>query len=218
MKRRRIPIFSLISLVLCLAISALWIRSYYVCDNFTWDFQHASKPHWLTQWAFASRTGCFDVGRIEYGPDKPGWFLDEIFYTSDGTASGLSSHHIPKPDDDIMDSWLRSDFIWKRWGFFSQDVVVAPMIDMGQIISPDVTGWQSTYPFWLPFLLTAALPLFRLPRLFFFLRARRRTSTIRCSQCAYDLRAHHPGDKCPECGTLVPPKIPLRPSTLQPPS
>lgn len=25
-----------------------------------------------------------------------------------------------------------------------------------------------------------------------------------CQTCGYDLRAHVPGDKCPECGTLVP--------------
>ncbi len=27
-----------------------------------------------------------------------------------------------------------------------------------------------------------------------------------CIQCGYDLRAHHPGDNCPECGTPIPPK------------
>ncbi len=27
-----------------------------------------------------------------------------------------------------------------------------------------------------------------------------------CAKCSYDLRAHHPGDKCPECGTPIPPK------------
>jgi|GEM_PF-6646809 len=27
----------------------------------------------------------------------------------------------------------------------------------------------------------------------------------RCIHCHYDLRAHKPGDKCPECGTLIPP-------------
>jgi hypothetical protein len=26
-----------------------------------------------------------------------------------------------------------------------------------------------------------------------------------CAACSYDLRAHRPGDKCPECGALVPP-------------
>ena len=27
-----------------------------------------------------------------------------------------------------------------------------------------------------------------------------------CQQCGYDLRAHHRGEKCPECGTLIPTK------------
>jgi len=25
-----------------------------------------------------------------------------------------------------------------------------------------------------------------------------------CPNCRYDLRAHTPGDKCPECGTTIP--------------
>jgi len=29
----------------------------------------------------------------------------------------------------------------------------------------------------------------------------------KCPICAYDLRAHKPGDKCPECGTTVPAKF-----------
>jgi hypothetical protein len=27
-----------------------------------------------------------------------------------------------------------------------------------------------------------------------------------CEQCGYDLRAHSPGDSCPECGLVVPPR------------
>jgi ribosomal protein L32 len=30
-----------------------------------------------------------------------------------------------------------------------------------------------------------------------------------CPKCGYDLRAHHAGDKCPECGTLISPPRPL---------
>lgn len=31
-----------------------------------------------------------------------------------------------------------------------------------------------------------------------------RWKTNHCITCNYDLRAHKPGDKCPECGTPVP--------------
>jgi hypothetical protein len=34
--------------------------------------------------------------------------------------------------------------------------------------------------------------------------ASRRTKRIGlCPKCSYDLRAHKPGDKCPECGTVI---------------
>lgn len=32
----------------------------------------------------------------------------------------------------------------------------------------------------------------------------RRNRLHRCTQCSYDLRAHAPGQKCPECGTPIP--------------
>jgi len=36
-----------------------------------------------------------------------------------------------------------------------------------------------------------------------------RLSSGRCPKCGYDLRAHRPGEKCPECGSPVPtPKDP----------
>jgi hypothetical protein len=55
-------------------------------------------------------------------------------------------------------------------------------------------------PYWscLPFLLPLLL----------FLRRSRRPAPGFCSTCGYDLRAHHPGEKCPECGTVIPEKKP----------
>ena len=35
-------------------------------------------------------------------------------------------------------------------------------------------------------------------------REARRLVRAQCMQCGYDLRAHKPGDQCPECGHLVP--------------
>ena len=36
-------------------------------------------------------------------------------------------------------------------------------------------------------------------------RHRRRATTGLCPQCSYDLRAHLPGQRCPECGQVIPP-------------
>jgi predicted RNA-binding Zn-ribbon protein involved in translation (DUF1610 family) len=35
-----------------------------------------------------------------------------------------------------------------------------------------------------------------------------RWQTHRCIQCDYDLRAHHAGDQCPECASVIPPEPP----------
>lgn len=58
-------------------------------------------------------------------------------------------------------------------------------------------------PAWIVALVLAIPPvrfLWSLPRR---LRARRARLQGACSNCLYDLRAHRPGDKCPECGTAI---------------
>jgi hypothetical protein len=69
--------------------------------------------------------------------------------------------------------------------------------------SRDVTTVPIPY-----FLLTtvAAIPLLRL----LWSNRRRRIAGL-CRQCGYDLRAHRPGDRCPECGTFVPATSPPSP-------
>jgi len=44
--------------------------------------------------------------------------------------------------------------------------------------------------------------------LLFLVKMLPKPATFGCRQCGYDLRAHKPGDKCPECGTLIPPPPP----------
>jgi len=55
-------------------------------------------------------------------------------------------------------------------------------------------------PHWLLLLL-----FFILPHIWFrhFRRQRYRLRNNLCLACGYDLRAHKPGNKCPECGTLI---------------
>ena len=54
-------------------------------------------------------------------------------------------------------------------------------------------------PFWFIALAAALLPFVRTIA---FVRRRRWRPGL-CRQCFYDLRAHKPGDKCPECGMIV---------------
>jgi hypothetical protein len=54
---------------------------------------------------------------------------------------------------------------------------------------------------WLVTLLTAILPV---RCLIHILRHRKDTQERLCQKCGYDLRAHPPGTKCPECGTPEP--------------
>ena len=59
-------------------------------------------------------------------------------------------------------------------------------------------------PHWLLILLSAAAPAWWLWHT--LSRWQRSRCKLRCcSRCGYDLRAHNPGDRCPECGTAVPP-------------
>ncbi len=69
---------------------------------------------------------------------------------------------------------------------------------LGFVHEKDVDGerWGVLTPDWIFALLFAAWPAAWLLR-----RRNRHRSHGRCPVCGYDLRAHKPGDKCPECGT-----------------
>lgn len=63
--------------------------------------------------------------------------------------------------------------------------------------------WYIDLPWWVPTLCCVAAlvcMLVRSPGL----RRRSRLAHNLCPTCAYDLRAHKAGDRCPECGTPIP--------------
>ncbi len=73
---------------------------------------------------------------------------------------------------------------------------------MNYVGMPGLTSRLIRVPDWFLVLLTGS-PLCCL------LGYKRRTRLRRlrkglCLHCGYDLRAHKPGQKCPECGTLIP--------------
>ena len=70
-----------------------------------------------------------------------------------------------------------------------------------------VPGFAAIISYTYFFLLFMLLPIWRVIRLVFHKlqqrRQRRRLARNLCVNCAYDLRAHAAGGKCPECGTLI---------------
>jgi hypothetical protein len=59
---------------------------------------------------------------------------------------------------------------------------------------------MASYWIWSLFLFAAGLASLMVRRKF----RKRRNNQSHCPICNYDLRAHHPGQKCPECGTPIP--------------
>jgi hypothetical protein len=70
-------------------------------------------------------------------------------------------------------------------------------------------------PDWALLILFSIYPCWRAITFF----RKRRYPLIGCIKCHYDLRAHHPSDKCPECGTLIPapPPATIPPDRRSPP-
>ena len=68
-------------------------------------------------------------------------------------------------------------------------------------------------PLWFPLLLFLILPAVWLRR---FRSERRKQREGLCRQCGYDLRAHSPGQVCPECGTPVPAELVRKPMEQTP--
>ena len=63
---------------------------------------------------------------------------------------------------------------------------------------------ESSFVTVVPIVAIVLTALIALPPLLRRYRRLRVLKTAHCASCGYDLRAHAPGEKCPECGTPVP--------------
>ena len=69
-------------------------------------------------------------------------------------------------------------------------------------------------PYWAVAVAGLVLPAARAtPIVIVTKRKRRRIALGLCIHCGYDLRAHGPGQRCPECGTPVPADLVRKPIT-----
>ena len=181
MTRRLLNLLTGGSLLLCVAVSVLWVRSRSVGDYITFTTRNGDGTR-ETVWDFGSGRG-----RVCLGARTFVWPAPE----SPGSAPSKSTEWKVQSTVPVIDpasDFGREEVHWEDFGVIRQSTV-------------DITGlrvgWYSVlFPLWLPLCLFTLLPAIRLSR---HLKRRGKVNTL-CPTCGYDLRATP--DRCPECGVI----------------
>lgn len=226
MKRWLLNIFTGLSLLLCLATVGLWVRSYWYVDVFgvgAWK----DRPH-LRLTMYDACTTCgglqitathlrfFDESRT---PNAVRDYFAHNFWAVDCSINARNGEYSnPKSAAEESEADLLSGF--------GVSCRINTFLGFGFRQAPRFLLWKDTaeksatfiiMPIWGVVIIAAVIPV--LWGIGFQRRYSRRQLGC-CLQCGYDLRAHQPGQKCPECGTPVSARIrgntspPLVPPTL----
>jgi hypothetical protein len=196
-------ILSLLSLLLCLTLLGLWLRSLRTDDRIRFTsgdrlvMLHSVKDgikvtsisHWPAVQPY-SRDGAprgtmpdLDIG---WGPRGTGYHRWSRYGLSGahGAINVLQRDGSPFWTTKQLHEYHGSE--WRGLGFYPE--------------SGGLAYWSITIPHWLAATAGALLPLAALSMcLATALRRRRRLRLHLCPMCSYDLRATP--DRCPECGT-----------------
>jgi hypothetical protein len=163
--------------VVAIASGLLWVRSYRVSDDLTWDsakqvegkWEHVERGVFTGRGKFLYYMRPWVTYREAGHPPKTGLGIDH-FAPSD-PAVGFPGYTSGKGR---FGFWRINDY----WVVGSKAVVI---------------------PFWAPFFACGVLPAVLLTRWASVRRYRRRRGL--CLACGYDVRAS--GERCPECGAVV---------------
>jgi len=174
MKRRVFTIFAALSLLLCVATTVLWVRSYYIGDSF-------ERRELDTEWSIDITPGHISICR---GNDPA-----RIFDRGD-TANWR--HRGSSPGGQI----------WWRRSLAGRGVSALGLVYCWSHPHPAVTGFRLiAMPFWFICLTLAALAAWAIRSTWLQRRLQRRLRLGLCPTCGYDLRASK--ERCPECGQPV---------------
>lgn len=198
--------FTALSLLLCVASAALWVRSHWVTDYLVFDGTH-TDGHWTAAWSYALASS---RGGIAFRGDSSAYTSVDPVAPQIYSASSVPLHWMhTSPGEAALDGGIPSS-AWRFAGivFHYSGNRAGPS---ATFTSSYLGQWYAQCPYWALFTFTTLLPLVRTWR---WLRRRRRGPGI-CPKCGYDLRASP--DRCPECGRVRTPDELAREKTQGPP-
>ena len=171
---------TLLSLLLCVSICALWVRGYYVEDSISWQRRDAWR-------VFRSSSGHFiiDLNVSDWSGGQTGWRYAREAPNPNALADAkVSGYVLNVSPGDSWKRWEHCGFAWWRWES-----------RWGNSIA------MLAVPVWSTVAATALLPAaWALVRSSGSRMQRRARRLGRCPACGYDLRATP--DRCPECGAV----------------
>jgi hypothetical protein len=177
-RRRLFTCLTILSLLLCLATVALWVRSYWRQDNLERVRGTPEMLHYVNLGSAFAELSLLAVQVIKT-PTPPIMAEHDWHYSADRATV-----------TDTLSSWANlkqlgpGTFRFRGFGYIS-------------ISSHEYSVRGIYFPHWFAALLLIILPAIRLRSI---LRTRRRHRAGLCPHCGYDLRATP--DRCPECGHL----------------
>ena len=177
MRRRLVNLFSVVSLLLCLALAGLWLRQFQHFD-FLHHYRAAPDDRCGTLTIVESAGSWLAVDIIQYStidpPTSRNFRAMGRWYTQ--SPLGGASRHNPVPGA------RGGELI----GFEFQTVATNAYVWHRVVI-----------PLWFLIVSTAVAPILRARSA---IRRRRRVKLNLCRTCGYDLRATP--ERCPECGAV----------------
>jgi hypothetical protein len=188
MPRRVRYFFSLLSLALCAAAIALWVRSYWGTDYLQLSSPANSDGGIITHHTHGIAWTRGDM-RLSYAEHT--YFAHTAQPTSDGTGRStwtwgrLGAGHMGCDPLPLNSMWNRLGFHTYQWGEASSFY--------------DITEQGVALPAWLPVVIFGLLFC---PWVIRRLRVRQRVAKGLCRTCGYDLCATP--RRCPECGAAAP--------------
>jgi len=203
-RRRLVNLLTLLSLLLCMAAVALWVRSQFVSDYVAYD--GPVDPGLYARCWISLSTGKLSAAVERRYSDSP---------PEREAAAAAAGESIPSLGPPFWRTavpyFITSPYTGAYWSERFRWNFGLPRLDRFRLVRSNLPGgggvtldrWGVTIPFWCPAV------LFALPPLRWELRRRtanRRKRLGLCRHCGYDLKDNQSG-VCPECGT-PPPTMP----------